>query len=161
MKLTFKQQFFSVIIISLALFIIESLIKYYFILNKIPDQGFYLFSFLQIGFYANEYIAFGIPLPQLLTIFLVVIILIVLSIFWWQALIKKNIWQLLSISIIILGALSNFLDRLLYGFVIDYLNIFIWPVFNLADAMIVFGVIIYLIFEFKKKRIDKVKIIKI
>lgn len=140
-----------IVIISLILFIIENVIKYSLI-NKIPDKGFYFFDLIQIGFFPNENIAFGLPLPQALTIILVIIILIFLSFLWWISLAKKETWKLLANSLIILGALSNLLDRLIFGYVIDYLNVLIWPVFNLADTMIVIGVLIYVFSEFKKKK---------
>ncbi|MBD3359120.1 MAG: hypothetical protein GF365_00205 [Candidatus Buchananbacteria bacterium] len=147
----FQQQIFLVISLGLALFIVESIIKYYIILNKIPRQGFYFFSgLLQIDFFTNPNIAFGLPLPQTLIIILVIFILICLSFFWYLSLFQQKIGQLIALSLIILGSLSNLLDRLIFGYVIDYINIFIWPVFNLADAMIVTGIIIYLILNFKK-----------
>jgi len=37
------------------------------------------------------------------------------------------------------GALSNVLDRVRLGYVVDYLDVHVWPVFNLADAAIVVG----------------------
>jgi signal peptidase II len=37
------------------------------------------------------------------------------------------------------GALGNLYDRSVYGFVVDYLDFRIWPVFNLADACITMG----------------------
>ena len=38
------------------------------------------------------------------------------------------------------GALANVADRLRLGYVVDYLDVHVWPVFNLADAVIVAGV---------------------
>ncbi len=147
----FKHQLVLVISLGLVLFIIESIIKYYIILNKIPKQGFYFFSgLLQIDFFTNQNIAFGLPFPQILIIILVIFILIFLSFFWYLSLFQQKIGQLIALSLIILGSLSNLLDRLIFGYVIDYINIFIWPVFNLADIMIVTGIIIYLILNFKK-----------
>jgi len=151
MSKTFSQKVSYIIAISLALFILESIIKYYFILNKIPQQGFYLFfDLLQINYFANENIAFGLPVPQTLTIVTVGVLLIMLSFLWWQTLLKKNLIQFTAICLIIFGALSNLLDRLIVGHVIDYINIFIWPVFNLADIMIVTGVVLYLVINLKK-----------
>jgi signal peptidase II len=37
------------------------------------------------------------------------------------------------------GAAGNLLDRVRLGFVVDYLDLHIWPVFNLADVAIVAG----------------------
>ena len=37
------------------------------------------------------------------------------------------------------GALGNVTDRLRFGYVVDYLDVHVWPVFNLADAAIVAG----------------------
>ena len=40
------------------------------------------------------------------------------------------------------GALSNILERLRAGYVLDYLDVHVWPVFNLADTAIVVGAIL-------------------
>jgi signal peptidase II len=37
------------------------------------------------------------------------------------------------------GALSNVFDRIRLGYVVDYLDVHLWPVFNLADAALVIG----------------------
>ncbi|MFA5188808.1 MAG: signal peptidase II [Patescibacteria group bacterium] len=138
--------------LSIVLFILESLIKYYF-LNKIPKEGFYFLKNLLIIVYTpNQNAAFSLPLPQILIIIIVIVILIILGIIWLQSLQKQNLWEFAATSLIILGALSNLLDRLFYGYVIDYINIRIWPVFNLADVMIVAGIFIYILSEFKKQK---------
>jgi len=53
------------------------------------------------------------------------------------------------------GILSNLIDRVLRGHVVDYLDLGWWPVFNIADSMIVIGIgmiIITLIREEKGKK---------
>lgn len=45
----------------------------------------------------------------------------------------------LGLAIIAGGALSNLLDRLRLGYVVDFLDFRVWPVFNLADFAIVVG----------------------
>ncbi len=37
------------------------------------------------------------------------------------------------------GAIGNLVDRVRFGYVIDYLDVHVWPVFNLADVAIVIG----------------------
>jgi signal peptidase II len=38
------------------------------------------------------------------------------------------------------GAIGNLLDRIRYGYVVDFVDIGFWPIFNVADAAIVSGV---------------------
>ncbi|MBI1970571.1 signal peptidase II [Candidatus Woesearchaeota archaeon] len=45
------------------------------------------------------------------------------------------------VSLIMGGTISNLVDRIAYGFVVDYLDIVIWPTFNVADMAITIGAI--------------------
>lgn len=47
-----------------------------------------------------------------------------------------------SLSLILAGALGNLIDRLFLGYVIDFLDFRIWPVFNVADSAITIGAIL-------------------
>ncbi len=53
------------------------------------------------------------------------------------------------LSLILAGALSNLIDRLFLGYVIDFLDFRIWPVFNIADSAITVGAVLlgYLILK--------------
>ncbi|MCG8515326.1 MAG: signal peptidase II [Halanaerobiales bacterium] len=55
----------------------------------------------------------------------------------------------LALGLIIGGALGNVIDRIFLGYVVDYLDFRIWPVFNLADAMIVIGSGIFIFYFWK------------
>ena len=48
----------------------------------------------------------------------------------------------LGLSLLLGGAMGNFWDRLFMGYVIDFVDLRFWPVFNIADAAIVVGVIL-------------------
>lgn len=116
-----------------------------------PARQFNLIGeILKFGFKANYYIAFSLPLAgRALAILLILIIsaLILLALFYRF---RQEFDKLPALSLIILGAGSNLFDRLKYGYVIDYFNLKYFTVFNLADAMIVIGVIL-LIIIFNKK----------
>ena len=60
---------------------------------------------------------------------------------------KGATWTQLALSLVASGALGNAIDRIGRGYVIDYLDLGpgLWPVFNLADALVVIGVLLLLI----------------
>ena len=52
--------------------------------------------------------------------------------------------------LVIAGALGNLYDRLRFGYVIDFLDLRVWPVFNVADTSICIGVFLVLLSFFRK-----------
>lgn len=68
----------------------------------------------------------------------------------WLARLKKNeILLAVSLALILGGAIGNLIDRLLYGYVIDFLDVYYktwhWPAFNVADSAITMGVFLLLL----------------
>lgn len=67
--------------------------------------------------------------------------------------------QNLSFSLILAGAIGNVTDRLLYGYVIDFLDVHYqgwhWPAFNVADMAITFGAGLMLLEAFFDNRRDE------
>lgn len=100
------------------------------------------------SYFKNPGIAFGIPVPQVVIIPITLIILI--SAFWYLLHKEKNTLSTLYIILIIFGAISNLIDRILFSATIDYLRI-ITSVINLADVMIIVGAFLLLLEEIKKK----------
>jgi signal peptidase II len=49
--------------------------------------------------------------------------------------------KLWALSLVLGGALGNLIDRVWRGYVVDFIDLRIWPVFNLADSAITIGVI--------------------
>lgn len=62
----------------------------------------------------------------------------------------------LSLALILGGAIGNLIDRLLYGHVIDFLDVHAfgwhWPTFNIADCGITIGAALFIIDELKRVR---------
>lgn len=52
-------------------------------------------------------------------------------------------WEVLGFTLILAGALGNALDRLARGYVIDFIHLSHWPVFNVADILVVAGVLCF------------------
>lgn len=113
-------------------------------------------GFLSITYVENRGAAFGIfkncnYLFALLT--LVMLIFYVYILFLKKI---KNKLFILAVTFIVGGGIGNFIDRLRYGFVIDYIKLsFFPPVCNLADYFISIGatiLAIYFLFYFEKER---------
>ena len=58
-------------------------------------------------------------------------------------------WSYYGISFLLMGAIGNLIDRLRLGYVVDFIDIRIFPVFNIADILIDIGVICFIIDTFK------------
>jgi len=86
--------------------------------------------------------------------YLINIVFIVLSIFAIMFLtyllrLKESHLTNFSYILLISGILGNFIDRLLYGSVIDWINIHFWPIFNLADLFLFIGIFLSILFLIK------------
>lgn len=92
-------------------------------------------DFLYLTLVHNRGAAFGLFQKQ---VFIFILVAISIIIFILQNLKNKNnslIFKL-SLSLILGGAVGNLIDRIRLGFVIDFLDFRVWPVFNLADSAI-------------------------
>ncbi|MDD9952828.1 MAG: signal peptidase II [Candidatus Woesearchaeota archaeon] len=58
----------------------------------------------------------------------------------------------LSYAAILAGLWGNLLDRVTHGFVIDFIDLGWWPVFNVADSAILVGIFVYLFHQWRKAR---------
>lgn len=72
-------------------------------------------------------------------------------------LIRKNSHQTifsLALSLVLSGAIGNVIDRIIYGAVVDFVDVHYmgwhWPAFNIADSAITIGVILLIIDEIKR-----------
>lgn len=138
-------------IISLIVIIIDRILKVLvtnnFVLNvrnKIIDGFFYITNC------HNEGAAFSLFSGNVL--FLIFITLIVLFLIY-RTINKENVNKIgiLAYGLLLGGILGNLYDRIFYGYVIDYLDFVIFKfnfaIFNLADATIVIGAILLILFE--------------
>ncbi len=101
---------------------------------------FYAWKGITFRFLANHGATFGIHVPYI-DVFSTIILLMLL--------VYAYKYPSIGLSLILLGGFSNVIDRLIYGFVIDYLHIPFLPIvgntyFNLADVMIDIGVLLLL-----------------
>ena len=88
----------------------------------------------------NKGIAFGLFKDYNLYIFIA--ISVITSFFILYILLMKRPRSHLFTSglfLILAGAVGNLIDRMIYGYVLDFIDLRIWPVFNIADSAITIG----------------------
>jgi signal peptidase II len=77
-----------------------------------------------------------------------------LIIIWLYRLDRQQRWIAVALAFILGGAIGNVIDRLIYGYVIDFIDIYYqnwhWPIFNIADSGITLGAIMLGIDALKK-----------
>jgi signal peptidase II len=84
-----------------------------------------------------------------------VVISLILMVWLWRLPNRSRLLPV-SISLVLGGAIGNLIDRIRYGYVVDFIDVHVdgwhWPAFNLADSVIVIGVILLLIEGFLPRR---------
>jgi signal peptidase II len=82
---------------------------------------------------------------------LALVISIVIAV-WLTRLKQHETFLAVALSLVLGGAIGNLIDRLAYGYVIDFLDVYYqtwhWPAFNIADSAITLGVILMLVESF-------------
>jgi signal peptidase II len=92
-------------------------------------------NFLNLTLVHNRGAAFGLFQNQLLLFVLISLFAIGLILYNLKNKTNSVILKL-SLSLILGGAVGNLIDRMRFGFVVDFLDLRVWPVFNLADSVI-------------------------
>lgn len=100
-------------------------------------------GFLHLTLVRNRGAAFGIfknQIPLFILASLIALFLIALQLKKEKP--KPFSVYTISLSLIAAGALGNLVDRLIFGYVIDFIDFRIWPVFNIADSAITIGAVL-------------------
>lgn len=92
-------------------------------------------NFLNLTLVHNRGAAFGFFQNQLLLFILISFFAIGLILYNLKDKTNSVILRL-SLSLILGGCVGNLIDRLRFGFVVDFLDFRVWPVFNIADSLI-------------------------
>lgn len=139
-------------LIGLAMFFLaDRYLKFLAINSWISVPKKIIGNFLTFNFTPNYNIAFSLPLSGIWLNVLIAVIIGSISIYLLS---NKHLSKLeiVSLSGIIIGAVSNLLDRLKYGYVIDYFDLKWFTVFNLADTLISVSTIVLFIYLIKNKK---------
>jgi signal peptidase II len=147
-----KKYLISVASISVILILLDQLTKYF--AQKYIENYKIINGVFSLEYTENTGIAFGIEVPQLLVVAGSIIIIPIVFFTIYKELSPSHRITKISSSLIVGGALGNVIDRILNGFVVDFISVWKWPNFNLADTFIVVGILLIICFYGKIKKIN-------
>ena len=135
---------------SMIIFIIDQIVKLFVGFSLELNTSITVFrNFFYISNVHNYGAAFSVLYGN--RIFLVIVSVITLVLVYYFLLKNKKFdwFNIILYSLLIGGILGNLFDRIIYGYVVDYLDFYIFgynfPIFNIADICIVISVILIII----------------
>jgi signal peptidase II len=112
-------------------------------------------SVLKLIYGENTGAAFGI-LPAARWFLILLAVIVLLAVLWYvQKERCRSRWQYNGLIFIFAGALGNLIDRVFYGYVVDFINLPRWPTFNLADIFIDIGAALLIVYLLKSAEKEK------
>lgn len=135
-------------LLAALLIIIDQITKWNIVQNfEIYQEKVIIPGFFSLFYIQNEGAAWGIFQGKMVFFYLVTLIVVGYLVYMFQQ--EKNKTKLVGISfaLILSGAIGNFIDRLLNGYVVDMfrLDFINFPIFNVADVCLTVGVVLMLI----------------
>ncbi len=151
------------IIISVVVIIIDQLTKLWAYHSLQGTRGIQVIgNMLEFRYVENRGAAFGILQGRMWFFYVITIIVVAILFYYLFTQDRSSIFLNITVGLLIGGALGNFIDRLLRGFVVDFIKVdFVsqinFPVFNVADIAITIGSVLFIIYIlFLEKETNKI-----
>ncbi|HIH12346.1 TPA: signal peptidase II [Candidatus Woesearchaeota archaeon] len=144
---TIQKHYSSVLFFGIALLVValDQLTKYIIITRNVSWSS----ALFQIHLVKNTGAGFGILKGQILLLGFISLVVALIIIFAHKKISQEKI-PLLLFSLLLGGVIGNFIDRMFRHYVIDFIDVGFWPVFNIADAAITVSIIILVIYYWRK-----------
>ena len=138
----------------LGILLIDQLVKFYVELTMLPGETIPVAApFFHITFVLNPGAAFGIFRDQQWLFLVTAIVFSIAFLFLYERLRRSGTLIHYGSVALAAGAVSNLIDRIRLGHVVDFFDFRVWPVFNVADIAIVLGTtaVLWALFVQKKE----------
>ena len=141
-------------IYTLILILIDQIIKYFVDLKMALNSSIELIKdTLNLTYVRNTGAAFSILEDNRILLIIIGVGALIAMLYYLS---KKTLRKVdyISYSLLIAGIVGNLLDRILHGYVIDYIDIklFNFPIFNFADTIIIIGAVVLLLSSIKSEK---------
>ncbi|WP_086347444.1 signal peptidase II [Candidatus Enterococcus clewellii] len=146
------------LIISAVIVGLDQWTKYLTVENiQLGETKEFISGFLSFTYIRNTGGAWSILEGKMMFFYIMTVVVVAVLLYMLVKNIKNSKWFTIGLSLILAGALGNFIDRLRLGYVVDmfkteFIN---FPIFNVADMALVIGVacvFIYLILDERKEK---------
>ncbi len=149
----------TIIILSIIFLIVDQITKILVVNSLVPGENIEIIkNIFSIIYTNNTGAAFSILLGK--RIFLIVVAVLIIGVLLYY--IKRNKIEkkidIIALSFVIGGSIGNLIDRIVRGYVIDFISIklgnYNFPIFNVADILIVIGVFLLLLSSRRRQSDD-------
>lgn len=116
--------------------------------QSIPPDGI-----VRLTHVRNTGVAFGLFPGQTFIITLAAIAGLIVMLIYYRLSPFRNAYTYLGLGFILGGSSGNLIDRIRMGYVTDFIDFQVWPVFNIGDSAVVLGtglMLYYFLFKYKK-----------
>ena len=136
--------------------IFDQLSKLFITSNLSLGQAYWQGIFIRIILVHNSGAAFGIfqgnILPLIIIRTLGALLIIALFVLYGKRLRSwGGTWLIVALGLLLGGTVGNLIDSVRLGYVIDFIDLTYWPVFNIADSSVVISAIMLVIFIIRLK----------
>jgi len=146
-----KNKYITIFSITLIVLLIDQIAKFLIRINFELNQSFPLIkNIFHLTYIHNFGAGFGILQNQQWILIFVSLLVIGVIFYYVDRIKEKEILLQVLVGFVLGGTIGNLIDRLIYGFVIDFLDFRIWPIFNIADSFVTIGVIGLIIYLWEK-----------
>jgi signal peptidase II len=137
-----RSRFTMMLVIAVVIAVIDRFSKMWFLDHFYMGESRPVTSFLYLTLVHNTGTAFGLFQNNNKVLLGVAYAVLGLFLYGARGLYERGgRWGFWGVALIIGGAIGNIIDRHLYGYVVDFIDLRVWPVFNIADSAITVGAI--------------------
>ena len=127
--------------------VLDQIVKMAIVKNlRLSEQKSVINGIVSLTHLRNNGAAWSILEGQQWFFVLTTVIVLAVAIWFWLKNLSKN-WYAIGLTLIISGALGNFIDRVRQGYVVDMfqLDFINFPIFNVADILLSIGFVVLFI----------------
>ena len=146
-----KNKYILIFSITLIVLLFDQITKFLIRINFELNQTFPIIkNIFHLTYIQNFGAGFGILQNQQGILIFVSLLVIGIIFYYIDRIKEKEMLLQVLVGFVLGGTIGNLIDKLIYGFVIDFLDFRIWPIFNIADSFVTIGVIGLIIYLWEK-----------